>query len=374
MLRCCKEEKGKPSMNLLHIVYAKVWGGAEQYIYTLCKEERARGNHNFILIDKNQKEMIAKFQEVATVCPISLYGVSKFFTVPTFLNLLKKRKIDILNCHSGTMLPICAILKTLRPSVKWVVYRHNVTPNRKDFYHKAVQQKADAFVCVSKLVYDLQIQTVHPSFADKFHLICNGIDIERFHKRPRHAPQTPIRIGYAGRMVKNKGILVLLQAIKILNQQENLPCHLYIAASSQTAFTQKCQDFVEKNGLSEFYHLLNDVKDMGKFYDEIDFFVLPTLIKESFGLVLCEAMYSGVPTISTNNGAQGEIIENNVSGILLNPNDAAAIVQSIKNLSADVAKYQQMSLAGCQRVEEKFTIKILTDKLNDLFIKLLKTA
>lgn len=359
-------------MNLLHIVYAKVWGGGEQYVYTLCKEEKARGHHNIVVLDKKQKKMIAKFQEVATVCPISLHGVNRFFTVPAFLKLLEKFEVDILNCHSGTMVPICALLKTLKPAIKWVIYRHNVTPNGKDFFHRAIQQKADAFVCVSQLVYNLQKQTACPQFEDKFHLIYNGIDMARFHKRLRTVPQNPLRIGYAGRMVENKGILVLLQALKMLNQEQHLPCHLYIAASSQTAFTQKCQEFVEQNGLSEVYHLLQDVKDMGKFYDELDFFVLPTLARESFGLVLCEAMYSGVPTISTNNGAQGEIIENGISGILVSPNDATAIAQSIKNLIDDPAKYQQMSLAGNKRVEEKFTLTVMTDNLNRLFSQLLK--
>lgn len=54
-------------MNLLHIVYAKVWGGGEQYVYTLCKEEKARGHRNIVVLDKKQKKMMAKFQEVATV-------------------------------------------------------------------------------------------------------------------------------------------------------------------------------------------------------------------------------------------------------------------------------------------------------------------
>lgn len=362
-------------MNLLHIVYAKVWGGGEQYVYTLCKEEKARGHRNIVVIDKKQKKMIAKFQEVATVCPISLHGVNKFFTVPTFLKLLKEYEVDILNCHSGTMVPICAVLKTLNPNIKWVVYRHNVTPNGKDFYHRIVQKKVDAFICVSRLVYELQTSTADPQFAAKFHLIYNGIDVARFHKRPRlGAPQLPVKIGYAGRMVENKGVLVLLKAVQILNQQENLPCHLYIAASSQTAFAQKCRQFVDENGLTDVYHLINDVKDMGKFYDEIDFFVLPTLIKESFGLVLCEAMYSGVPTISTNNGAQVEIIENDISGVLLPPNDAQAIAQTIKNLAHEEEKYRQMSLAGVKRVEEKFTLTVLVDKLNALFEELLKKS
>ena len=121
----------------------------------------------------------------------------------------------------------------------------------------------------------------------------------------------------------------------------------------------------------EYTSYLSTIDEL-EFYDEIDFFVLPTLARESFGLVLCEAMYSGVPTISTNNGAQGEIIENGISGILVSPNDAAAIAQNIKNLVADPAKYQQISLAGNKRVEEKFTLTVMTDNLNRLFSQLLK--
>lgn len=359
-------------MNLLHIVYAKVWGGGEQYVYMLCKEENARGHRSVIVLDKKQHHIVKKFQEVATVCPISLYGIGKFFAIFRLLKILKKFKIDILNCHSGTMVPVCAVLKTLKPNIKWVIYRHNVTPNRKDFYHKAIQRKADAFVCVSRLVYDLQKQTATAELIDKFHLIYNGIDIKRFIKRIRSQVQFPVKIGYAGRMEENKGVGVLLQALKILNLQEKVPCHLYIAASSQTTFTEKCNQFIIENGLTRNYHLMNDVKDMGQFYNEIDLFVLPSLVKESFGLVLCEAMYSGVPTISTNNGAQGEIIENNISGLLVNPNAPCAIAESIKSLISSPAKYEQISLEGNKRVEDSFTLSIMVDKLNGLFNQLLQ--
>ncbi|MBR3603195.1 MAG: glycosyltransferase family 4 protein [Elusimicrobiaceae bacterium] len=357
-------------MNLLHFVYAKVWGGGEQYVYSLCKEEVKRGHQNFIIIDPKQKQMIEKFTQVATVLPVSLQKLYKFISIKKILGIIDKYNIDILNCHSGTMAPISATVKMLRPSIKLVIYKHNASKNHRDLYHRWIQKKADAFVCVSKLVQQLQTQTACPKYANKFHLIYNGIDTQRFIQRARVLPTGTLKIGYAGRIVENKGLLVLLEAVKILREKYQLPCSLSIAASSQSDFKEKCQEFVNQNKLNDVYHFLPNVKDMGQFYDNIDVFVLPSLIPEAFGLVLCEAMYSALPVVSSNNGAQREIIENGVNGILLPPNDAVAIAKSIKELSRDAEKYQQISLAACKRVEEKFTLKVMVNQLNQLFSSL----
>lgn len=357
-------------MNIMHIVYAKLWGGAEQYVYNFCKEEKRRGYHNIIMADIQQPKAADKFKETAITHSINLHGIRKWFSLKTALQLVDEHHVNILNCHSGTMAPLCIALKLLRPHLKLVIYRHNTTPNRKDWYHRYLQKKTDAFVCVSKLVYDLQYETAYEAYKSKFHLIYNGIDTTRLHNLP-HKSHQPIRIGYAGRLVQDKGILVLLQAVKILTDQYKIPCELHLAGTADPVFKEKCMNFITTNKLETCCHFLQFVEDISTFYERIDLFVLPSLVKESFGFVLCEAMYSGLPVISTNNGAQPEILGHE-NELLIEPNNATALAKQIALLATDEEKYQYFSAAGHKRIKENFTLELSIDKMNELYRTLKK--
>lgn len=351
----------------MHIVYAKVWGGGEQYVYNFCKEERRRGYTDVVLVHAGKSGLADKWQEVAVIKPLAMNGIRKFFYWRTYLRLIDIHHIGVLNCHSSTMAPVCLILKLLRPHLKLVMYRHNATPNRKDLYHRYLQYKTDAFICVSKLVYDLQQQTAYESYRNKFHLIYNGIDTSLFSYHD-HLPHSPIRIGYAGRLVQNKGIFVLLEAAQILLTHYRTACEIYLAGEGTLAFKALCKKQVRMYGLEKCCHFQQFVQDMPAFYQGLDIFVLPSLVRESFGLVLCESMYSGVPVISTNTGAQCEIIEDGVSGILIPPNDAAALAKQIVALATDTEKYKRISQAGYQRVKENFTLENTVSKIRDLYL------
>lgn len=56
---------------------------------------------------------------------------------------------------------------------------------------------------------------------------------------------------------------------------------------------------------------------MEKFYKSINLFILPSVVKEAFGLFLCEAMYCGVTVNTTDSGAPREIIEDGVDGYII---------------------------------------------------------
>jgi len=359
-------------MNILHIVYAKMWGGGEQYVYDFCKAGQVYAHQNHIALDPHQTDMIAKFSTVAKTHPVALQGISKYFVCKKLLRLIDSEKIDILVCHSGTMAALCGVVKNLRPQIKLVVYRHNVTPNKKDLYHTWLQRKADLFICVSKLVYDLQIKTAHKEYVSKFQLVYNGIDTSVLTPRDfNYTPKPTFKIGYAGRIVENKGILVLIDALKRLRGQYDLDCELSLAGKIDKSFAEKYETHVKNSGMASFIRGPQFYTDMSSFYKDIDVFVLPTLAQESFGLVLCEAMYSGVPSIATSHGAPTEIIQDKVSGLLVPANHARSLAEQISFLLTHPEQYRAIAQAGHQTVQTRFTTQIMMDKIHQLFTNLL---
>ena len=104
-------------------------------------------------------------------------------------------------------------------------------------------------------------------------------------------------------------------------------------------------------------------KDMEKFYKSLDVFVLPSVVREAFGLVLCEAMYCGVPVVTTNSGAQEEIIENGQDGIIVSAGDVEKLFEKLKILYMNLELRKAVAFNGKKKVLKNFDIKYCTGKL-----------
>ncbi len=353
-------------MKHLHIVAAKVWGGGEQYVYNLCAEFTRRGDEMYVVVDETQIEIAARYEDVAKVILVDLRGILGLAAYPKITGILEQEQIDTLNCHSGSKALLCALLKKAVPAVKFVMFRHNLLPNKGDMYHNWLQGKVDEFVCVSKAVYDLQVATAKAK--EKFNLVYSGIDPARFPDKLSTAELDIFTVGYAGRLTENKGILLLVQVIKEL-KNEGLKIKLLLSGTPEGEFLKTLDKEVEVLDLKNEVKNLGRNNDMNDFYRNLDVFVLPSIVKEAFGLVLCEAMYCKVPVISTTSGAQGEIITDKENGLLVPANDLDGLKVALKGLAADKALQSKLAVNGFATVEEKFTIKRCIDDLIKVYKK-----
>ena len=197
-------------MSILNVVGAKVWGGGEQYVYDMCDELHRRQIPSFVLIDVSNHELQERFEQVAEVLTANLYSYKGFTSLLSIVKHIKEKGITVIQCHSGKYILLCLALKRLT-GAKLIFYKHNVIKAKTDMYHQWIQSQVDAFICVSKKVYDAQ---VIPNIIDKYHLVYNGVNTRRFSDvSDDNIPNKPFIVGYAGRIIENKGIFELLDAI-----------------------------------------------------------------------------------------------------------------------------------------------------------------
>ena len=224
---------------VLNIVIAKVWGGGEQYVYDTAKAMKKLGVKVYIAVDKTNTAMQQRFAEVAEVVTFNLYSAAGLCAVNGLANFIKKQRVDIINCHSGHAMQLCLLLKFLT-GAKVVMFKHNALPAKHDFYHNWQRKNTDAFICVSRLVYDLQIQGLTEAEKQKYHLVYNGIDTEKFNKYKNIKKDSDkFVIGYAGRIAADKGIDILLQAFEKLSENyDNI--YLQLAGTDEKATCKKC--------------------------------------------------------------------------------------------------------------------------------------
>ena len=249
------------------------------------------------------------------------------------------------------------------------MFKHNAIHAKNDFYHKWQRKHTDAFICVSKLVYDLQTQGLTNEEKQKFYLVYNGIDTEKFNKyKSVKKDNDRFIIGYAGRIANNKGIDILLKAFVILTKKYN---NIYLQlAGNDDGYLKEVEQFINDNKLQNRVEYLGCLKDMELFYKKLDIFVLPSVVKEAFGLTICEAMYCGVPVITTDSGAQSEIIENGVNGYIIKSNNSEILAKEIINVYKKDVNINTVIVKAKDNVKNNFNINRCSLQIIDILVSL----
>ena len=200
-------------------------------------------------------------------------------------------------------------------------------------------------------------------------LICpNGVQdfIKDISKEILKKEIKPIKILFLSNLIKSKGVFVLIDACEILQRKGyNFTCEFVGGEGDVNAHQFKME--VEKRGLTE------NVKYLGKKYgndkDEIyqmaDVFVLPTN-NDCFPLVLLEAMQYGLPVVSTFEGGIPDIVENKITGLLIEQNNPIALADNLEFLLNNEVIRLQMGKAGRVKYKNEFTLQTFESKLQGI--------
>jgi len=105
------------------------------------------------------------------------------------------------------------------------------------------------------------------------------------------------------------------------------------------------------------------------FFNQIDILVVPSQSQESFGYTAIEAMSCGVPVVCTDAGGLPEVVDNGVSGYVVDKNNFIDFGLCLVNLLEDPIKRKKMGEEGKKRVEQLFNAKFMTQQYVELINK-----
>jgi glycosyltransferase involved in cell wall biosynthesis len=172
---------------------------------------------------------------------------------------------------------------------------------------------------------------------------------------------------YIGRIEKRRCTDFLVDVFRKVNSEMPL-CKLVIIGSGDKDYVQSCFKKIEDYGLADKVHYTErlEQKFLGEIYKLCDLFILPTRY-EIFGMVILEAMYFGVPVITTVNGGSVTLIDDGEDGLICDNFDAEVWSDKIKALLTNDAKRQSMGKAAAKKIADGFTWDALVGKFIDIY-------
>lgn len=202
--------------------------------------------------------------------------------------------------------------------------------------------------------------------ADLVQTVYNGISVAPFRTvtseqvaaaRQQFGVGSAPVIGAFGRIAPWKGQHVLLEALPQLPGVHVL--FVGDAIFGEDAYGQKLREQAAALGVADRAHFLGFRQDIPLLMSAVDMVVHTAVEAEPFGRVLVEGMLARKPVVATRGGGTPEIIENGVSGLLVPPSDAKALVVAIGGLLANSASAQKLAEAGHAVALQRFSLEAL---------------
>lgn len=137
-------------------------------------------------------------------------------------------------------------------------------------------------------------------------------------------------------------------------------------------YERQLMDYARDLALQPSVKFLGNRQDVVPIMDSLDIVVLPSIVREGFGMVLVEAMARSRPVVASQIGGIVDIVEDDVNGILVPPNDSQGLADAIIQVLSNPVMSKKFGANGRQRVEEYFSSQAMALKYEYLFAQVVK--
>ena len=351
-------------MRILHLgkFYPPFSGGMETVLETLCRAEQCSHDSRALVMTKSPRTVHEIVGNVAVTRVGSLLTIGAVSVAPMLPLWLSRAQADLIVLHEPNPMALVAYYLA-RPRVPLLVWFHSeaIRPRWRYrlFYQPFLEfalRRAVRIVVAAPAMRDVPALAAHRA---KCIVVPYGLDVERYEASPavmaraqalRGGTRVPILL-FAGRMVRYKGLDVLMRALPGLDVETVLVGDGPLRSSLEALATEL--------GIADRVRFVGKVTDeeLLAWYHASDAFVLPSISRqEAFGIVQLEAMLSELPVVSTDvpTGVPW-VNQHERTGLTVQPGDVAALRGALARLVCDPDLRQRLGKAARARVLSQFT-------------------
>ncbi len=374
--------------NTLQLIDTLSIGGAENMVYQIAVRLKKEGVNSVVCAWKKggEYENILKSEAIETISLNSRLRSIVFF--PLFLvdiiriivnviKIIKTHNIQLINSHLPDSILIGSVAGCLTGiRVVHTFQNNNFLPN--DRHKKSVRhylrilamatmvRAAHKIIVVGESVKAGLVAMTHCD-VKKISVVVNGIDTEKFcrmrENRLKSSDARKKTITCVARLVPQKGQKDLILATQDIAKKYAGLQVLLVGDGPQREELERLTEELRLASIVKFMGLCLNVDEIMK---NTDIFVLPSYY-EGTPLSLMEAMSFSLPAVATAIPGTIEVIDDNVSGLLVPPNNPGLLAEAILKILEDDGLAKRLSFEARKKIEKTFDIQIAIDKVYRIY-------
>ncbi len=393
-----RRDEKKMKVCMLNPFFLPYQGGTEKHVWEVGKQLVKKGFEVTVLTtllpDTKPREEFDGISVVRVGALMVLQNLPTYSPVPppiavapAMSNSIEEisRLMDIVHIHNRFFYSPDDAKNVKKKGAKLCLTLHNaktvgISPAT-DFFGtlydevrgQKIMEECDAIAAVSTNTKEV---TVPERMWSKARTIYNGVNTEFFNPG-NDAEKMRKELGLEGkkmvltvcRLTEQKGLRYLIEAAKTFTREHDAKLVILGVGSQE----KELKELAERLGIGKdvvFVDRKLPEQDLAGIYAACDVFALASTW-EPFGMVVCEAMATGKPVVTTSAGGLPEIVTPDV-GFLVPPKDSAALAEKIGSALADEEMAKRMGIAGRKRVEENFTWDNTADAYEKMYKQVLE--
>lgn len=378
-------------LKILFVIPTLEMGGAERLIINICNELNKRNNVEFLLVvlypinNYNSISSQLNIHYCKSRVEHSILKKSKVY-IDDFEKLILDFKPDII--HSNLLETEFLSHWICFKNTKYISHCHNNIPLYKNFSIKTLFSKQkiilfakkisllkkyketnNHFIAISKDSYKYLTKNLPAFFEGNIHLLHNAIDFNLFNRETnKKLPNDKIKLITVGHLNKNKNQTFLIHVMHFLIKN-NINCELQIFGDGP--IKGEIEILINNYKLNNNVFLRGKVENIEEHLWQSHLYVHSAL-SEAFGLVLIEAMASGLPVICLDGKGNRDIVKDSENGFIIYKNNPKAFANMIISIIENKEFYESMSKNAIETAK-KYDIKNYVGNLINLYEKVKKS-
>jgi glycosyltransferase involved in cell wall biosynthesis len=292
--------------------------------------------------------------------------------------LAERRSFDIVHLHGFSQKSVLIVLLARLFGKRILLTIHTAGSDEAATVRQAgwlpywAYRQADLYLAISSRIAHNYLAAGLPTA--KLRLAPNGLDVQRFHPASRPEREAARKLWnlsddlywilFVGFFAEEKGPDVLFDAWLRLRERGGPPSGLLLVGETDSGFHQVdgaiARDIASRAaalGVSDRVRFTGPVAGVESAYHAADVFAMPSS-REAFGMVIVEAMASGLPVIASRiDGVTDEIVEDGISGYLVEPRDPAALADALATVLANPAAASKLGTHARESVVSRFGLE-----------------